>query len=41
MWVITRRKVFETDVSGLPIRPIFKGRVVFLDSLIFEDGTDR
>ena len=27
-WVITRRKVVQNDVSGLPIDPIFKGQAV-------------
>ena len=27
-WVITQRKVFGTDVSGLHIGPIFKGQLL-------------
>jgi hypothetical protein len=34
------REVFETDVSRLPIGPIFKGRAQ-QDSLTLENGTDR
>jgi hypothetical protein len=33
---------FETDVSGLPVGPIFKGQdVFFLDILTLEDRRDR
>ena len=28
LWVITRRKVVKTDVSGLPVRYIFKTQAV-------------
>ena len=40
-WVITRREMVHTDVSGLPIRPIFRGQAVFLDSFTLEDGAYR
>jgi hypothetical protein len=30
---------FETDVSGPPTGPIFKGQAFFLDTLTLEDGT--
>jgi hypothetical protein len=33
-WLITRRTWFETDVSGLPIGPIFKGETVQEEELI-------
>jgi hypothetical protein len=40
-WVITRQKMVHTDVSGLPIGPIFRGQAVFLDSFTLEDGAYR
>ena len=36
-------RLFETDVSGLPVVPTFKGQNIllsFLGDLIYEDGTD-
>jgi hypothetical protein len=40
-WVVTRR-TYNTDVSGVPVDPIFKSQSDQQeDSLTLEDGTDR
>jgi hypothetical protein len=45
-WRVTQRRLVVTDVSGQPMRPVFKAQVVkvqsfFLDYLTLQDEKDR
>ena len=39
-WDVTQRRLVVTDVSGQPIRPIFKGQILPAECLTLLDGTD-